>query len=120
MEWTHGAGVAQALVGSFLPTKVGEGIETVCVVKALLVLTMATFHLSVVPGRIGADELCAVCPAVWPLPQRGARSRWLWEKRLVNAKPLSVWTHSTAMPLRAKCLTTLFRKSAEEKALCSS
>ena len=67
MEWTHGAGVAQALVGSFLPTKVGEGIETVCVVKALLVLTMATFHLSVVPGRIGADELCAVCPAVWPV-----------------------------------------------------
>lgn len=73
MEWTHGAGVAQALVGSFLPTKVGEGIETVCVVKALLVLTMATFHLSVVPGRIGADELCAVCPAVWPLPQRGGQ-----------------------------------------------
>ena len=31
----------------------------VCVVKALLVLSMTTFHLSVVPGRIGADELVA-------------------------------------------------------------
>ena len=58
-ERTHGAGVAKALVGSFLPTKVGEGIETVCVVKALLVLTMTAFHLSVVPGSIGADELVA-------------------------------------------------------------
>ena len=46
-------------MGSFLPTKVGEGIETVCVVKALLVLTMTAFHLSVVPGSIGADELVA-------------------------------------------------------------
>ena len=27
------------------------------VVEALLVLSMTTFHLSVVPGRIGADEL---------------------------------------------------------------
>ena len=47
------------MVGSFLPTKVGEGIETVCVVETLLVLTMAAFHLSVVAGRIGADELVA-------------------------------------------------------------
>ena len=29
------------------------------VVEALLVLTMTAFHLSVVPGRIGADELVA-------------------------------------------------------------
>ena len=56
MKRTHGAGVAQALVGSFLPTKVGEGIETVRVIEALLVLTMAAFHLSIVAGRIGADE----------------------------------------------------------------
>lgn len=52
----HGTGVAQALAGSFLPTKVGEGIETVRVVEALLVLSMAALHLSIVPGRIGADE----------------------------------------------------------------
>ena len=57
MKRTHGTGVAQALGGSFLPTKVGEGIETVRVVETLLVLTMTTFHLSIVAGRIGADEL---------------------------------------------------------------
>ena len=45
------------MVGSFLPTKVGEGEEAVRVVEALLIFTMAAFHLSVVPGRIGADEL---------------------------------------------------------------
>ena len=59
MKRTHGTGVAPTLVGSFLPTKVGEGIETMRVVEALLVLSMTTFHLSVVPGRIGADELVA-------------------------------------------------------------
>ena len=32
----------------------------------------------------------------------------------MNSKPLSVWTHSTLTPLRAKVLTTLRRKSAEE------
>ena len=29
------------------------------IIEALLVLTMAAFHLSVVPGSIGADELVA-------------------------------------------------------------
>ena len=29
------------------------------VIEALLVLSMTAFHLSVVPGRIGADELVA-------------------------------------------------------------
>ena len=43
-------------MGSFLPTKVGEGEEAVRVVEALLVLSMTAFHLSVMPGRIGADE----------------------------------------------------------------
>ena len=57
MKWTHGAGVAPTLVGRKLPTKVGEGIETVRIIETLLVLTMAAFHLSVVPGSIGTDEL---------------------------------------------------------------
>ena len=59
MKRTHGTGVAQALGGSFLPTKVGEGIETVRVVETFLVFSMAAFHLSIVAGRIGADELVA-------------------------------------------------------------
>ena len=53
---THGTGVAQALVRSFLPAKVEEGIKTVRAVKALLGFSVAALHLSVVPGRIGADE----------------------------------------------------------------
>ena len=47
------------MVGSFLPTKVGEGIETVRIVETLLILTMTAFHLSIVAGSIGADELVA-------------------------------------------------------------
>ena len=57
MKWTHGTGVAPTLVGSFLPTKVGEGEEAVRVVEALLIFTMAAFYLSIVAGRIGSDEL---------------------------------------------------------------
>ncbi len=57
MKWTHGAGVAPTLVGRKLPTKVGEGEEAVRVVEVLLIFTMAAFHLSVVAGRIGTDEL---------------------------------------------------------------
>ena len=56
MKRTHGTGVAQALGGSFLPTKVGEGIEMVRVIEALLILSMTALHLSIVAGRIGADE----------------------------------------------------------------
>ena len=57
MKRTHGTGVAPTWVGSSLPTKVGEGIETMRVVETLLVLTMTTFHLSIVTGSIGTDEL---------------------------------------------------------------
>ena len=59
MERTHGTGVAQALVGSFLPTKVGEGIEATDVIETPLILTVTALHLSIVPGRVGADELVA-------------------------------------------------------------
>ena len=59
MKGTHGTGVAQALVGSFLPTKVGEGIETVRIIETLLILTVTAFHLSIVAGSIGTDELVA-------------------------------------------------------------
>ncbi len=51
--------------------------------------------------------------------RRVGRFLLLLAKRLVNAKLLSVWTHSSRMPRRAYYLTGLFRKSAEEKADCS-
>ena len=44
-------------MGNFLPTKVAEGIETACVVEMFLILTITAFHLSIVAGDIGADEL---------------------------------------------------------------
>ena len=36
-----------------------QGIKAVAGVKAFLVLPVATFHLSVVAGRIGTNELVA-------------------------------------------------------------
>ena len=54
---THGSGVACTLVGSELPTKVGEGIETADSVEAFLVFAMTAFDLTVVAGRVRADEL---------------------------------------------------------------
>ena len=59
MKRTHGTGVAQALGGSFLPTKVGKGIETVRVVETFLVFSMAAFHLSIVPGSKWPDDFVA-------------------------------------------------------------
>ena len=56
VERTHGAGVASTLVGSQLPTKVGERLEMMRIVETLLILTMAALHLSVVAGSIGSNE----------------------------------------------------------------
>ena len=56
---THGTGVAQALARSFLPIKAGGGIEMARIIEALLVLSVAAFHLSIAAGSIGADEPAA-------------------------------------------------------------
>lgn len=55
----HGKGVAQALARSFLPAKAGGGIETVRIIEALLVVSMAALHLSIAAESIEADELAA-------------------------------------------------------------
>lgn len=47
------------MLGSQLPNKVGKGVKTVRVVETLLVLSMTAFHLSIVAGSIGANELVA-------------------------------------------------------------
>ena len=54
---THGAGVASTLVGSELPTKVGEGIETADSVEAFLVLAVTSFYLAIVARCVRADQL---------------------------------------------------------------
>ena len=59
MEGTHRKLVAVSLVGSELPTKVGEGVERVLVVEAFLVFPVAAFNFTVVARRIGTDQLVA-------------------------------------------------------------
>ena len=54
------------------------------------------------PAHLGANAIIT------------CKDRLLLEKRLVNSKPLPVWTHSTRMPRRAYHFTSFLRKSAEE------
>ena len=46
--------------GQLAVTKVGKGIETVRIIETLLILMMTAFHLSVVAGSIGTDELVVI------------------------------------------------------------
>ena len=55
MEGTHRKLVAFPLVGSELPTKVGEGVKRVFVIEAFLVFPVAAFHLAVMARRVWAD-----------------------------------------------------------------
>ena len=48
----------------------------------------------------GRMSLCRMPSSAAVFSNSVGRSRLLLEKRLVNSKPLSVWTHSTCMPLR--------------------
>ena len=44
-------------MGREFPTKVGERIEAMGIVEATLILTVAALYLSIVTGRIGANQL---------------------------------------------------------------
>ena len=57
MEGAHRQVVGAAVVGGKLFLKVGQGVESVARIKAFLVLPVAALHLSVVPGRVGPDQL---------------------------------------------------------------
>ena len=54
---THGAGVAATLVGSELPTKVGEREESADSVEAFLILAVTSFYLAIVARCVRADQL---------------------------------------------------------------
>ena len=45
------------MVCSELHTKIGKREEAVRIVEPLLILAVAAFHLPVVAGRVGADQL---------------------------------------------------------------
>ena len=65
-------------------------------------------------GVYGRISLCRMPNSAAVFSNSVCKSRLLLEKRLVNSKPLSVWTHSTRMPRRAYHAVSLRRKSAEE------
>ena len=47
VESEHGKVIALSLVGNYLPTKVGEKIETMAVIKTHLILTMNVLDLAI-------------------------------------------------------------------------
>ena len=90
VKGSHGKAIAAILVGSELPTKIGEREEGMGVVKTFLVFTVATLYFAVMPWRVRPDELVTnafACQLAW---NSVGISRLLLEKRLVNSKPLSV------------------------------
>ena len=99
---------------SELPGEVIQGVKTMAGIEALLILAVTTLHFTVVTWSIGADELVTDTQLGGSVSNRVGKSRLLLEKRLVNSKPLSVWTHSTRIPRRAYHLNNCFRKSAED------
>ena len=56
-EWTHGEVIAGSLPGSELPGKIGERKETMAVIEAFLILTVAAFYFAVMTGCIRTDQL---------------------------------------------------------------
>ena len=96
---------------SKLYAEIGKREETVCVVETLLVFAVAAFHLAVVMRRIRADELVTITRRAAVNSKWVGKSFLLLEKRLVNANPLSVYTHSTCMPRRLNPAAIFSRKS---------
>ncbi len=54
---THRTIVGSSLVRSELRTKIGERIEAVRIIEALLILSVASLNLAVVPRSVGTDKL---------------------------------------------------------------
>lgn len=94
--------------------KVIQGIEQAARVEAFLILAVAALDLAVVARRVRTDQFMPDIQFGGSFSNSVGKLRLLPEKRLVNSKPLSVWTHSTCMPLRAYHARSFRRKSAEE------
>ena len=82
--------------------KVIQKVEVVARIERVQLLTVAALDFAIVPRRIRADQLVPERPSsAADFSNSVCKSRLLLEKRLVNSKPLSVWTHSIWMPRRA-------------------
>ena len=91
-----------------------QGIKAVTRVKAFLVLLVAALYFAVVSRRIGQMSLYRIPNSAAVVSKSMGRSHLLLEKRLVNSKLLSIWTHSAWIPRRAYHLNNFFRKSTKE------
>ena len=58
-------------MGREFPTKVGERIEAMGIVEALLVFPVAAFYFAVVPGRVGADQFVPYAQVKGGLLEKG-------------------------------------------------
>ena len=83
MEGTHRKLVILPLVGSEMPTKVGEGVEGTLVVKAFLIFTVAAFHLTVMARCVRMDQFMADTQ----LLQRCFKKGWFV---FVSCRPFSI------------------------------
>ena len=100
VKGSHREVVRAVVVDSELPGEVIQGIKTVAGIEVLLILAVTSLHFTVVARRVGADELVADTQLCGSGFKESRETRLLLEKRLVNSKPLSVWTHSTRIPRR--------------------
>ena len=112
MKGPHGEVDGAAVVDSKLFGEVIQRVKVVAGVKPFLVLPVAAFHLAVVTRRIRADEFVTITRRAAVNSKWVGKSFLLLEKRLVNANPLSVCTHSTCMPRRLNPAAIFSRKSA--------
>ena len=83
------------MVRSELRTKIGERVEAMRIIEALLVFPVAALYFAVVAGCVWTDQLCRIPRRAAVSSKRVGRFLLLLEKRLVNSNPLSVCTHST-------------------------
>lgn len=86
-------------------SKSRKGKEAVAGIEALLTFPMAALRLAVAPLGVRRDQLVPDAGSAAVFSKRAGISRLLLENRFVNAKPLSVWIHSTSIPRGHAALT---------------
>lgn len=119
IERPHRKVVEMAVINSKLFDKVTERVKGTAGIEAFLVLMVTALHFAVMPRCIGANPLMPDVHLSGSLLKKREGTFPAARKRLVNSKPLSVWTYSTRVPFLAYQFISLFRKSAEEYVDCS-
>ena len=95
---------------SELLCEVVQRVKAVRGIESFLVLPVAALQLAVVARRVGADKFVADTQLSGGGFKEGRQIPSAVKKRLVNSKPLWVWTHSTRMSWRAYHMNNLFQK----------